>query len=95
MVRGEHHPDAGEHRVELVDAERQRFGIGFAPLQVDAPGLGERRTALQQFRNQITGNHIRTGERGGDRHVARPGGDVEHPITRTDPAGLYQYRTQR
>jgi hypothetical protein len=53
MVRGEHHPDAGEHRVELIDTERQGFGIGFTPLQVDASCLGERCTALQQFRDQI------------------------------------------
>ena len=95
MVRDEHHPDAGEHRVELIDAERQRFGIGFTPLQVDAPGPGERCTALQQFRDQVAGDDIRTGERGGDRRIARPGGDVEHPITRTDPTRLYQYWTQR
>jgi len=95
MMRGEHHSDAGEHRVELIAVERQRFGIGFKPLQVDAPGLGERAPALQQFRDQVAGNHICAGERGGDRRVACPGGDVEHPITRTDPARLYQCRTQR
>ena len=93
MVRGEHYPDAREHRVELSDVERQGFGIGFTPLHVDTSG--QRCTALQQFRDQIAGGHIRADERGGDRHVARTGGDVEHPITRADPTRLYQYRTQR
>ena len=37
VVRREHDPDAGQHRVELSAAERQRFGIGFPPLRTRTP----------------------------------------------------------
>ena len=85
MVRREHHPDAGQHRVELSVAERQRLGIGLLPDQADTGGRGQSLTLRQQIGHQVGGHHVRAGERGGDGRVARAGGDVEHPGAGADP----------
>ena len=57
-MRGEHHPDAGQHHVEAAVFVRQRLRVGLFPLQLYAVPVGEIPAGVEQFRRQVGGDDL-------------------------------------
>jgi hypothetical protein len=78
VVRREHHADRREHDVERAVGERQRLGVGLAPLELGA-GLGrDAPPDVEQLGREVARDDHGAAQRGRDRSVAAAGGDVEH-----------------
>ena len=94
MVRCEHHPDAGQHGVELRVRIGQGFGVPGLPGQLHPGFGGQSLPGRQQFGRQVGGCDLGAGLRRWDGDVPRSGRDVEHPVARADPSRRHQGRTQ-
>jgi hypothetical protein len=84
----------GDDRIELCVGERQCFGVGYLPLQVDAPCGGETPARLEQLRREVARHDVGTGLGSRDRSVPGSGRNVEHPLTGTDAACLNEASAQ-
>jgi hypothetical protein len=72
VVRGEHDPDAGKHRVELAVGKGECLGISLPPLQHGGFLCGLLPPELQKFRCQVARHDLRAGQCCGNGGVARP-----------------------
>ena len=88
MVRRKHHAQAGHHGVELVVPERERLGVPFLPVQLNAaigclPAAG-----VEHFRGEVAGDDVRVHHGGRDGRVAGTGGHVQDALAGLDAAGV-------
>jgi hypothetical protein len=81
--------ESGEQR-RRRRVERQRLRVGLAKLDVQPFGCRAFAGTLEQRGHVVGGDHIAPATRGRQRGVAVAGGDVEHPVSRTDVEGLAQ-----
>jgi hypothetical protein len=95
MVRREHHPDARQHRVELVVREGKCLGVGLAPVEPGALPRRDCATLLQKPGTQVARDDRRPRLRGRDSRIAGPRCHVEHAVTGTHAGRRHQRRPQR
>ena len=97
VVGREHRPDRRHHDVERLVIEGQVLRVGDAE-QVggSAPAASARAfPGLEQLRCEVAAITFGSGLRRRNRGVAGAGGDVEHALPRSDPAGLDEDRAER
>ena len=88
VMRSEHHADAGEDRVERAVGERQRLGVGLAPVDLDTALRGRATPGVEELRGEVGGDDVRASLRSGDGDVARARCDIEDELAGVDVAGL-------
>ena len=80
VVGCEHHAHAREHDIERAVSERQRLGVGLAPLELSARLGGETPSDVEQLGREVARDHGRAVQCGRNGHVPAARRDVEHAL---------------
>ena len=86
MVRREHRPEARGDDIELASAKGSDFRVAFDPFEIDARLARSAPAGVEVLGRDIRRDDDRPRLCGPDGDIARAGGDVEHPLTRRNPA---------